>query len=190
MTLKAGVILTNFNTTKVLVVINKECIESGIVKYGLPKGHRDKDEHVAECAMRELREETSLLVRISRTDPKVVVSETTYFLVKASKMFNPSPQDLNEIGQCAWVEWKEVLGSDCNRGLRLIKRKLEENGSIMKRLLGLKPRSVGIVRKKSEYKQKENEKILDNTIVIDESGGCKNEFRAEDTGDDSSVDVP
>jgi len=189
MTLKAGVILTNFNTTKVLVVINKDCIESGIVKYGLPKGHRDKDETVVACAMRELREETSLLVRISRTDPKVVVSETTYFLVKASKMFNPSPQDLNEIGHCAWVEWKDVLGSDCNRGLRLIKRKLEENGSIMKRLLGLKPRSIGIVHKKNEYKQKDNEKIVVTTTIC-ESGNCQAKISTEDAGDDSSVDVP
>jgi hypothetical protein len=189
MTLKAGVILTNFDTTKVLVVVNKDCVDSGIVKYGLPKGHREEKETVVACAMRELREETGLMVRISKADPKVVVSETTYFLIKASRMFNPRPQDLKEIGECGWVTWDEIMKNDCNRGLRLIKRKLEvDGGSLTKRLEALKPRAIGIIRKKNDIKQKEetNEEDMGTSTSI-----CEPECSPSTAeSDDSSVDVP
>lgn len=153
---KAGVILTNKDTTKVLVVINKNSMEE--LKFGLPKGHREGKETIDACAARELKEETGIIIRVSPKDPKIVVSETTYYLIKANYMPAPSPQDCKEIGEARWVTWNDIYNTDCNRGLRLIRDKLQKGTQFIKRLRDLTPRSIGIVRIKP--KQKQNEKKL------------------------------
>ena len=153
---KAGVILTNRDTTKLLVVINKNCMDD--LKYGLPKGHREGNEPIEECARRELKEETGVIVRVSPKDPKVIVSETVYYLIKVKFMPSPLPQDNTEIGDARWISWDDLLVTDCNRGLRLIRDKLKNGSNFMNRMKELVPRSVGIVRNKP--KQIQNEKKL------------------------------
>lgn len=150
---KAGVILTNRDATKLLIVINKNCMEN--LKFGLPKGHRENREPMEECARRELKEETGVIVRVSPKDPKVVVSETVYYLIKVKDMPKPMPQDSGEIGDARWVSWEDVYRTDCNRGLRLIRDKLQNGSTFMKKLKNLIPRSVGIVRNKPSVKQDE-----------------------------------
>lgn len=150
---KAGVIVTNRDTTKVLVVINKNCMEQ--LKYGLPKGHREKNESTEQCAGRELKEETGLILRVSPKDPKVIVSETVYYLIKAKTTPTPLPQDNTEIGDARWVPWDSIIHTDCNRGLRLIRDKIKRGNHFMKRMRDLTPRSVGIVRNKKIQKQNE-----------------------------------
>jgi ADP-ribose pyrophosphatase YjhB (NUDIX family) len=152
---KAGVILTNHNSTKVLVVINKNCMEN--LKYGLPKGHREKNEPMEACASRELKEETGIILRVSPKDPKIIVSETTYYLIKAKHMPHPRPQDNTEIGDARWIEWKELFCTDCNRGLRLVRDKIRKGNHFMKRMRDLVPRSVGIIRNKPKQIQNEAE---------------------------------
>lgn len=153
---KAGVILTNRDTTKVLVVINKNCMEH--LKYGLPKGHREKNESTEQCASRELKEETGIILRVSPKDPKVIVSETVYYLIKSNANPKPSPQDDTEIGDARWVPWGSIMNTDCNRGLRLIRDKIKNGNHFMKRMKSLVPRSVGVIRNKKV--QKQNEKKL------------------------------
>lgn len=153
---KAGVILTNRDTTKLLVVINKNCMEN--LKYGLPKGHREKNETTEKCATRELKEETGIILRVSPKDPKVIVSETVYYLIKTKSMPVPIPQDNVEIGDARWVQWSSIMETDCNRGLRLIRDKIKNGNHFMKKMKNLVPRSVGVVRNKKI--QKQNEKKL------------------------------
>lgn len=148
---KAGVILTSRDTTKVLAVINRNCFNP--LKFGLPKGHREEKETLEQCASRELKEETGILVRVSARDPKIVVSETTYYLIKAAGMPKPCPHDCTEIGDARWVKWEDIFANDCNRGLRLIRDKIQRGNAFMKRLRDLSPRSVGISRKKPSHSQ-------------------------------------
>jgi hypothetical protein len=153
---KAGVILTNRDTTKLLIVINKNCMKT--LKFGLPKGHREKNETMEECARRELKEETGIILRVSPKDPKIVVSETVYYLIKSKTMPYPAPQDNTEIGDSRWVTWDQMIHTDCNRGLRLIRDKIVKGNTFMQRLKNLVPRAVGVVRNKR--KQIQNEEKL------------------------------
>ena len=153
---KAGVILTNHDTTRLLVVINKNCMEN--LKYGLPKGHREKNESIEQCACRELKEETGMILRVSPKDPRVIVSETVYYLIKVKTMPVPMPQDDTEIGDARWVPWESIMETDCNRGLRLIRDKIKNGCTFMKKMQKLIPRSVGIIRNKKI--QRQNEKKL------------------------------
>lgn len=150
---KAGVILTNRDTTKLLVVINKNCMEN--LKYGLPKGHREKNESTEQCAGRELKEETGIILRVSPKDPKVVVSETVYYLIKTKTMPKPIPQDDTEIGDARWVPWSSIMETDCNRGLRLVRDKIKNGNVFMKKMKNLVPRAIGVIRNKKIYKQNE-----------------------------------
>lgn len=154
MTLKAGVIMVSPDTRKVLVVINRNTMGPDNLKFGLPKGHVEGKEPVAHCAMRELREETGLVSRVFKTDKKVVVSETTYFLVKAHRCMDPKPQDSTEIGDSRWVKWDDVMTTDCNRGLRLIRNKITNpKCSLLNSLKELKPRKIGVSNMKPRVKQ-------------------------------------
>ena len=153
---KAGVILTNRDTSKVLVVINKNCMEK--LKYGLPKGHREKGETIEYCAQRELREETGIILRVSPKDVSVRAGETLYYVLKAQKMLKPNPQDTNEIGDARWVSWEDIKNTDCNRGLRIIREQLSRGTRLMRKLRESLPRSVGVVRKK--HKEQQNETKL------------------------------
>lgn len=150
---KAGVILTNRDTTKVLIVINKNYMEN--LKYGLPKGHREKNESTEQCAARELKEETGIILRVSPKDPKIIVSETVYYLIKSNTMPKPTPQDETEIKNAIWVPWESVMSTDCNRGLRLIRDKIRNGNHFMKRMKTLVARSVGVIRNKKIQKQNE-----------------------------------
>lgn len=143
------------DTKRVLVVINKNTMGPENLKFGLPKGHVEGSERIPHCAMRELKEETGLISRVGKTDECVVVSETTYYLIKAHRCLEPSPQDNTEIGDSRWVTWEDIMTTDCNRGLRLIRDKIQKKGSeLMKRLQGLKTRKIGKTRNKPDIVQK------------------------------------
>lgn len=154
MTVKAGVIMVSPDTKKVLVVVNRNTMGPLNLKFGLPKGHIEGKEPVTHCAMRELKEETGLVSRVCKADKRIVVSETTYFLVKAHQCLNPVPQDATEIGESRWVDWDAVMSTDCNRGLRLIRDKIKNpKSSLLKNLQSLKPRKIGTCRMKPSIKQ-------------------------------------
>jgi len=154
MTIKAGVIMVSPDTKKILIVINRNTMGPDNLKFGLPKGHVEKRELVSHCAMRELKEETGIVSRVFKTDKHIVISETTYFLVKAHECLSPSPMDSNEIGDSRWVVWDDIMNTDCNRGLRLMRNKIKsKNSTLMKTLKELKPRKVGLCPVKTYIKQ-------------------------------------
>lgn len=155
MTIKAGIIMVSPDTQNVLIVINRGTMGPTNLKFGLPKGHVERKEPVTHCAMRELQEETGLISRVFKTDKRVIVSETTYFLVKAHKCLNPTPQDNTEIGESRWVTWDDIMTTDCNRGLRLIRDKIKNpKSSLLENLKALKPRKIGVCNIKPCIKQK------------------------------------
>jgi 8-oxo-dGTP pyrophosphatase MutT (NUDIX family) len=143
--IRAGVILTNSDSSKILVVVNNDNVKE--TKFGLPKGHLEPGETIYQCATRELKEETGILARVSPKDPKVKLCNGTYYLLKANGQPMPIPQDGGEILYSRWVTWDEICTTDCNRGLRAIRERYKTNSEFKKILHGLKPRSVGIVRK-------------------------------------------
>lgn len=141
MTLKAGVVMVSPDTKQLLVVINRGATNP--LKFGLPKGHVEKSELVSHCAVRELREETGLVVKLYKSDYKMVVAETTYYFIKAHSCITPSPQDDTEIAESRWVYWEDIMKTDCNRGLRLLRDKLrKKDNALMTRLMKLKPRKI------------------------------------------------
>jgi ADP-ribose pyrophosphatase YjhB (NUDIX family) len=186
MTIKAGVIMVSPDTQKLLVVVNRANMKPTNLKFGLPKGHIEGKEPVAHCAMRELQEETGLLSRVFKSDKRVVVSETTYYLVKAHKCLNPTPQDNTEIGDSRWVTWDEMMSTDCNRGLRLIRDKIKNpKSSLMDNLKALKPRKIGLCNMKPRIKQEPTyEKDMGH---IKTSG---NKATAEGWDDDEETELP
>jgi len=143
--IRAGVILTNSDSSKILVVVNND--NSSETKYGLPKGHIEAGESVYQCATRELREETGILARVSPKDPKIKLCNTVYYLLKSTGQPMPLPQDGGEILYSRWVKWDEICTTDCNRGLRAIRERYKKNAEFKKIIHGLKARSVGIIRK-------------------------------------------
>lgn len=156
MTVKAGVIMVSPDTQKVLVVINRNTMNPENLKFGMPKGHREGMESVVLCAVRELQEETGLMVRVSKSDKRIVVAETTYFLVKAHSCLDPKPQDNTEIGDSRWVTWNDIMTTDCNRGLRLIRDKIRNVKSpLLKTLQELKPRKIRLNHRKPRIRQED-----------------------------------
>jgi 8-oxo-dGTP pyrophosphatase MutT (NUDIX family) len=155
--IRAGVVLTNFDSSKILVVVNNDA-KATETKFGLPKGHLEEGENIFECAVRELKEETGIIVRISPKDPKIIIAQTTYYLLKARGQPQPIPQDGTEILYSRWVTWDEICVTDCNRGLRAVRERFKGNGSFKRQIYDLKARSVGIVRRKEKVKQENEEK--------------------------------
>jgi 8-oxo-dGTP pyrophosphatase MutT (NUDIX family) len=83
-------------------------------KWDLPKGKLDDDEDLETCAVREVNEETGLEnVKIERPlsityhtyhqDGKHILKESHWFLMKAKKQNNLSPQLEEDIHRCEWV---------------------------------------------------------------------------------------
>jgi ADP-ribose pyrophosphatase YjhB (NUDIX family) len=161
MVIKAGIIMVSSDTRRILVVINRDCLKPGCLKFGLPKGHIEAGESINVCASRELKEETGIVTRVFKTDPKITASETAYFLVKAMKCLEPNPQDAKEIGDSRWVPLEEIYKTDCNRGLRIIRdRLLNKKSNLMERLVKLKPRAIGKLNKKKNIKQRKYEEDI------------------------------
>ena len=95
---KAGVIIFNQNLSKILIVKNNNY--NGSFKWGLPKGHFEKDEYPSECAKRELYEETGLNVNITRnnTNRLTCINNSIYFVFIASENeITINPIDTTEI---------------------------------------------------------------------------------------------
>ena len=82
---------------------------------GFPKGHTEKDETEIETAIREIKEETNIMVELDETkrytisySPKEKVDkEVVYFIGKVENDTNPKPQE-GEVTEVLWVDINEV----------------------------------------------------------------------------------
>jgi ADP-ribose pyrophosphatase YjhB (NUDIX family) len=77
-------------------------IQSRADKWGFPKGGFERGETAAQCAEREVREETSFNVRFSDDDLKVKYKTTTFYV----KYLQDEPPEID-------IQYLKTPGNDC-----------------------------------------------------------------------------
>lgn len=81
--IRCGGILFTKCGKHIVIVQNKYLLkEQNKILWGLPKGHIKKNETYAECARREILEETGISIYISEQHPKIKINNTFYFPIK------------------------------------------------------------------------------------------------------------
>ena len=106
---RAGCILFDDSTQKVLCVCNRAS-----QKWGFPKGHQEKYESIRECALRELREETSVVLDFPSLHHARLISHkgrNKFFLVhiaSAQTLRCLDRHDENEISDIQWFTLDEL----------------------------------------------------------------------------------
>ena len=83
-----GILFTKYGE-HIVIVQNKYLFdEKKKILWGLPKGHLQNNETYAECAKREIFEETGLPVQITEKHPKLKINNTYYFPIQLSLTFS------------------------------------------------------------------------------------------------------
>tara|TARA_B110000914_G_C15506728_1_gene468650 strand:- start:1508 stop:2089 length:582 start_codon:yes stop_codon:yes gene_type:complete len=78
--IRCGGILFTKDLKAIVIVQNKYILnENKKELWGLPKGHIKKNESYAQCAQREIYEETGLELDVQDTSPKIRINKTYYF---------------------------------------------------------------------------------------------------------------
>ena len=116
--IKCGCIVFNDTLDQLILVLNNYSFEKKTNKWGLPKGFREDHETYADCAMRELFEESGLKLRINNNMPKIKINNTYYFILKIKKNLNNhrlEPIDKKEIKYAKWVNIKDLKNLNLNR---------------------------------------------------------------------------
>jgi len=57
-------------------------VQSNFNKWGFPKGHRNNEEKVLDCAIREIKEETSLVIDLTENDRLLYIYDNTVMYYK------------------------------------------------------------------------------------------------------------
>ncbi len=88
-------------------------------KWGLPKGGLEFNESHVECAMREIKEETGLMINLNTNHKRVRIHSTYYYIIKlSSKYTNMDPIDKQEIVDIKWIDINDIEKYKVNRELR------------------------------------------------------------------------
>lgn len=88
-------------------------------KWGLPKGGIESNETHIECAMREIKEETGLMVNFNQNHKRVKIHSTYYYIIKLSRKYtNIDPIDKDEIIDIKWIDINDIDKYNVNRELR------------------------------------------------------------------------
>ena len=109
--IKCGCIIFNMDLDQIVLVQNNYLYESGIEKWGLPKGHVEKNETYGICASREVGEETGLNVNLLDSMYKIKINNTYYFPIKIDKCLTEKyliPKDISEIKCAKWFSLDNI----------------------------------------------------------------------------------
>lgn len=86
--------------------------------WGFPKGSLELNESVLDCALREVQEETSLLIPFTENDKKYYVNDTVFFYKKLEGVPQIDHQEIknmknNDCSGIAWIDLEclEKIGS-------------------------------------------------------------------------------
>ena len=86
--IRCGGIIFTENKKHIVIVQNRYLLdEQGKILWGLPKGHIKENETYAQCARREIKEETGINVHITEHHPKIKINNTFYFPIKLGLSF-------------------------------------------------------------------------------------------------------
>lgn len=78
--IRCGGILFTKDLKAIVIVQNKYILnENNRELWGLPKGHIKNNETFAQCAQREIYEETGLILDVQDASPKLRINKTYYF---------------------------------------------------------------------------------------------------------------
>lgn len=113
----AGGILINRSGDQILLVRG---LKEG--KWGPPKGHKENHERHWECALREIREETGLVLDCPVIPPSIDINGYTFYLMQIEQDQNLTVLDQREICDVGW--WPiDDLPAESNSFLKQIHRK-------------------------------------------------------------------
>lgn len=128
---KAGVILFDFKKKKILIVKNKNTAGTG--KWGLPKGHVEKNESREDCAMRELHEETGIKLYVIRDEPRIRINNSIYYVYYTRNTYEVKPNDTDEIHSAKFCFINRIKTLNINRELAVaINNKIKKIKAIAK----------------------------------------------------------
>lgn len=82
-------------------------VQSNFNKWGFPKGHRNSGESVLDCAVREIREETSLVVNLTENDRLLYMCDNTalYYKKLDTKPKINIKQIIQQQTDCTGIAW-------------------------------------------------------------------------------------
>jgi 8-oxo-dGTP pyrophosphatase MutT (NUDIX family) len=119
---RGGIIFLNKNTsiedTKFLVVRGKD---TGI--WSFPKGRIDEDEDEEVCAIREVYEETGILIDSLKGNERIKIGRNTYFILYVDDINKYNTFNIKDTFEVDIVEWKafsELKLLTCNKDIRAI----------------------------------------------------------------------
>lgn len=118
----AGGIIYDKTNNKILIVQGNQGI------YSLPKGHTRRNEEIIDCAIREINEETGIVLTKDYLSSckSVIIYEYIFFIVSVDNAIDKWPSfniiDKKEIKSCQWYDISDVLTfyHYCNQSLKRI----------------------------------------------------------------------
>ena len=117
---KCGGIILNPQGDKVLCVMNKYTLNGGEYKFGLPKGHLNNNESLAECAQREIFEETGLNFNLDEFKYFYKMRNVRMYIFKLDEYKQLKINDKSEIALLEWYTINELKQLTTNREIKFL----------------------------------------------------------------------
>ena len=125
---RCGGIIFNKQLDSVLIVLNKNSYFNGENKWGFPKGHRNPKERILDCAKREIKEETGILLPKLMFKRKIYIHNTIYYIIFLKQDYLDFKfDDKKEIFKVNWITLQDLKNLNYNRD---IKKFLEKNKNL------------------------------------------------------------